>query len=51
MLAASVRIEDSAWIGGKIGKGKTARGGILGGSVAHEAVTTLGTDQHKIARP
>ena len=51
MLAASVRIEDFAWIGDKIGKGTTARGGILGGSVAHEAVTTLSTDQHEIARP
>src|SRR5229473_2706688 len=51
MLAASVRIEDFAWIDGKIRKGKTARGGILGGSVAHEAVTTLCTDQHEIARP
>src|SRR5882724_10634012 len=51
MPAASVHIEDLVGIGSKIGKGKTARGGILGGSVAHETVTPLGTDQHEIARP
>src|SRR6266481_1010946 len=51
MPAASVHIEDLVGIGSKIRKGKTARGGILGGSVAHEAVTTLCTDQHEIARP
>src|SRR5260370_12780886 len=51
MPAASVHSEDFAWIGGKIGEGKATRGRILGGSVAHEAVTTLSTDQHEIARP
>src|SRR6266702_1776866 len=51
MLAASVRIEDFAWIRGKIGKGKMPRGSILRGAIAHEAVAPLGTDQHEIARP
>src|SRR5216684_3579632 len=51
MLAVSVQIEDCAWIRGKIGERKTARGVILGGSVAHDTVKTLSTDEREIARP
>src|ERR1700704_5262918 len=52
MVAASVQIEDCARIiRGKIGERKTARRTILGGSVAHDAIKTLSTDQHEIGGP
>ena len=51
MPVALVDAENAAGIGGKLGERKMARRMIPGGSVAHDAITALGTDEHEVGRP
>ena len=51
MPVALADAENAAGIGGKLGERKTARRMIPGGSVAHDAIAALGTDEHEVGRP
>ena len=42
--------ENTAGIGRKLGERKLARCVIPGGSVAHDAITSLRTDKHEFGR-
>ena len=51
MPVVLVDAENMAGIGGKLGERKMARRDIPGGSVAHNAITPVGTDEHEVGRP
>src|ERR1700722_1061699 len=51
MSVALVDAENAAGIGGKLDERKTARRMIPGGSVAHDAIAALGTDEHEVRGP
>src|ERR1700722_3299012 len=51
MPATSIDVENSSGIGSQFGERERTRGLILGGSVPHDAIAPLGTDQHEIGRP
>src|ERR1700733_5948907 len=51
MPVALVDAENMAGIGGKLGEREMARCMIPSGSVAHNAITPVGTDEHEVGRP
>src|ERR1700731_1874135 len=51
MPAAFVDVENFAGFSGQLREREAARGLILSGSVAHDAVTSFGTDQHEVGAP